>query len=426
MLLLLLLLPTLFAQSQRQHKEQFFVDIASFRGKGSHAERVDLYILLPYASLLFVRDGQYFVARYEITVHFWQGEQRVVDTTVFGQVETMEEAVASGATGGFDSVQIVTWVPPGKYRCQVEIFDVKAKERWQWKQEFRVTDYHRFPFSLSSILFVSDVEKQEGGWVITPYPSADVTALLPEELFIYVEAYAQAPPADAAYKIELLDSRKQIVAAFPSERIRLQDTITPLVRRLPLPEGLASGTYQLSITLHKPVAGSVRQEDILGVSMRPLVIRANILRYAYISDEELEEAIRQLRYVATSEEIAYIAAGETLRERRKRFLAFWKKLDPTPKTERNEAFEEYYRRVQEANRLFSTYRPGWLTDRGKVYIIYGPPESRERIVDPRTGFYIERWYYPGNRIFEFVDPTGFGDYRLVTPLPPTAKYRYPS
>ncbi len=421
-----LLLSVAVIPAQEQDKKQFFVDVASFRGPAAQQERVDVYIMLPYASLLFVRNGGAFVARYELEISFWQGEEKVRDTTILGQISTVDEEIASGVRGDFDSVQVVTFLPPGKYQCRVQIFDAKAKETWHWQQEFTVTDYHRFPFSLSSILFLSDVERQDSMFVITPHLSSDVTPLLPEDLFIYVEAYAQSPPYDAAYFIEVLNARKEVVAKFPSEPLALKDTVVPIIRRLVLPEGLRSGTYRLSVALHKPVSGEVRKEDILGVSVRPFVIRANILHYSYISDEELETAIRQMRYVATAEEIAFILAGKTVQERRRRFLAFWKQLDPTPGTRRNEAFEEYYRRVQEANRLFSTYRPGWLTDRGRVYIIYGPPESRRQLVDPQTGLYIERWYYPGNRVFEFVDYTGFGDYRLVTPLPPTAKYRYSS
>lgn len=56
---------------------------------------------------------------------------------------------------------------------------------------------------------------------------------------------------------------------------------------------------------------------------------------------------------------------------------FWKRRDPTPDTERNEYREEHYRRIAYTNEHFKTYIPGWKTDRGRVYIMYGPPDEIE-------------------------------------------------
>jgi hypothetical protein len=66
-----------------------------------------------------------------------------------------------------------------------------------------------------------------------------------------------------------------------------------------------------------------------------------------------------------------------------------------------------------------------MTDKGMVYIIFGPPVSYERRQDyynPNRVY--ERWYYSNNREFLFVDNNGFGDFRLVEPPAVTEKYEY--
>ena len=98
-------------------------------------------------------------------------------------------------------------------------------------------------------------------------------------------------------------------------------------------------------------------------------------------------------------------------------MDFWKKKDPTPGSERNEIFEEYYRRVNYANEAFSHYVEGWRTDRGMVFIILGPPNNVDRHPMDFDAKPYEVWqYYDLSKDFIFMDETGFGDYRLITPL----------
>jgi len=119
--------------------------------------------------------------------------------------------------------------------------------------------------------------------------------------------------------------------------------------------------------------------------------------------------------VASSREINKISRGDR-EERKQKFLNFWKSKDPTPGTDKNELMIEYYRRVYFANRNFSEGREGWKTDRGRIYIIYGPPDNVDRHpFELNTKPYVVWHYYTINKTFYFVDETGFGDYRLVNP-----------
>jgi GWxTD domain-containing protein len=142
--------------------------------------------------------------------------------------------------------------------------------------------------------------------------------------------------------------------------------------------------------------------------------------------KDLDEAIDQLVYIASADEMSYIRKGKTRDEKISRFKEFWKKKDAVPSTEENEVFNEYYRRVAFANANFSQYIKGWKTDRGMVYIILGNPNNVDRHPFEYDSKPYEVWdYYQLNRSFVFVDETGFGDYRLVTPLTGDLyRYRY--
>ena len=126
-------------------------------------------------------------------------------------------------------------------------------------------------------------------------------------------------------------------------------------------------------------------------------------------------AIRALRPIATDEEIDDLLQGDDA-ERFDRLMNWWSRTDPTPGTDYNERMIAYYRRVDYAYFNFATFgtTDGAKSDRGRVYILYGPPTDVERRLDPEEGPR-EIWTYENevNRSFLFVDRSEGGEYRLV-------------
>jgi GWxTD domain-containing protein len=132
---------------------------------------------------------------------------------------------------------------------------------------------------------------------------------------------------------------------------------------------------------------------------------------------DIDLAIDQLRYIAKDSEISSLKEAKTPEEKQAKFIEFWKKRDPNPNTPRNERMEEYYSRVEYANKHFKHYIEGWRTDMGMVFIIFGPPNDVSRHPFEIDSKPYEIWrYYGMNYDFVFVDETGFGDYRLTSPL----------
>jgi GWxTD domain-containing protein len=137
-------------------------------------------------------------------------------------------------------------------------------------------------------------------------------------------------------------------------------------------------------------------------------------------------------YIITDEERAAFKQLSNDEERDQFIEAFWQRRDPTPDTEENEYKEEHYRRIAYANEHFAAGIPGWKTDRGRIYIMYGPADeidahpsggTYERPMDEGGGetstFPFEDWRYRylegiGQEvIIEFVDTCMCGDYHMT-------------
>jgi len=153
--------------------------------------------------------------------------------------------------------------------------------------------------------------------------------------------------------------------------------------------------------------------------------------------KELETPYRKwlnedVAYIITDEERAAFKRLQTDDERENFIENFWLRRDPTPDTVENEFKEEHYRRIAYANENFASGIPGWKTDRGRIYITYGPPDEKES--HPSGGSYerppeegggttstfpFEQWRYRyieglgTNIIIEFVDPTMSGEYHMT-------------
>jgi len=132
-------------------------------------------------------------------------------------------------------------------------------------------------------------------------------------------------------------------------------------------------------------------------------------------DPESREFLSRVRYLITRSERATFVRLPA-EERRPFIEEFWKKRDPDPETEENEFRTAYFRRIEEANRLFGEgggSEPGWLQDRGRIYILIGPPDHRETYPRGVTfyGIPTEVWYYGWFPIL-FTDPNWNGNYRL--------------
>ncbi len=193
----------------------------------------------------------------------------------------------------------------------------------------------------------------------------------------------------------------------------------------------------LSSFLLSGFGGDKKQQSTNGETVsKPLTDKQKKKKEAQLR-KELETPYKKwltedVAYIITDEERTTFKRLSTDEEREQFIEQFWLRRDPTPDTVENEFKEEHYRRIAYANDHYASGIPGWKSDRGRIYIMYGPADEIES--HPSGGTYerpqeegggetstfpFEQWRYRylegigTNIIIEFVDTTMSGEYRMT-------------
>jgi len=168
---------------------------------------------------------------------------------------------------------------------------------------------------------------------------------------------------------------------------------------------------------------NVRMAPAARRALKPLGPLPLVLGLIALSSCRLANIERRLSppYADFLSKVRYIVTGEE----RKIFLElpdsgkdafieeFWRRRDPDPDTEQNEFKIEYEDRLQKAGTLFhGEGRPGWQTDRGRIFILFGPPHERLTYPMDASGYCREIWYY-GNFPVVFIDEHCSGNFLMT-------------
>ncbi len=143
---------------------------------------------------------------------------------------------------------------------------------------------------------------------------------------------------------------------------------------------------------------------------------------------------QEVVYIITDEERATFLRLNTDAERALFSEQFWARRDPAPGTGRNQFQEEHYRRIAYSNERFAAAVLGWQTDRGRIYIVFGPPDEIESHPSAGQGpngptVPFDKWLYRyldgigNNVIFTFTDANANGDYRLSEAVGPRGVFK---
>jgi GWxTD domain-containing protein len=416
--LLMLLLP-LGLSAKEGDAGLIFLDVLSFAGERPDTTRLDIYIAVPYQTVAFEREDGVYRARYQMRLRVEGAHGKAIDTTWTRSLRTLSYEVTVGRTPAVEFYQQRVSVPPGEYTVTLEIIDLKTNGVITLSQKKTAINFARERFTLSSPMLVSKIrEDSSGGYAITPYVSDVVTGEDP--FFLFFETVNRGDSVAASIMVRITDGsgavfgptqrwERMIPPGRAREWVRVSTT------------GLPRGRF--TVELHAQRAADTTLE--LGRTSRMIRLEGGSFGIT-LNDEELNKRISQLRYVATPSEIDRIREGGALAERQRLYGEFWDKFDPTPGTPANEAMEEYFRRIDHANGEFRGYAEGWLTDKGRVWVLYGPPDNITTDPFRNDGKAVENWYYSRRNLrLTFIDESGFGDFRLTTPIPPGEKFRYP-
>ncbi|MDH4270377.1 MAG: GWxTD domain-containing protein [Candidatus Aminicenantes bacterium] len=201
------------------------------------------------------------------------------------------------------------------------------------------------------------------------------------------------------------------------------------------------------MALERAEKGKTKEPDILPLFMLMAAFCCHLSCASYqvikpSLDPQSQKFLDLIRYIATPQEERMFR--EMPPEDRAEFVVdFWKRRDPNPGTAANEFRDQYYSRLAAADKAFRTGIPGWMTDRGRIFILLGPPTdvieksmgehttelrkgARELSSDllednARSERPTEIWvynqypdYFTGPLRLVFVDYDSTGDYKLTT------------
>jgi GWxTD domain-containing protein len=279
-------------------------------------------------------------------------------------------------------------VPEGDIKLTLKISDLNSSRSWTRTKELKVSKLK--PTDIASIRWFSNPSRE----VITDRDTVRIrlNIISTEKGETQLEFYFENEEGKTSFHRDtvLPDKKNQI----------LQITV-------PANE-FEEGLYDFTAVVQGVTTGEIVKKSISFRVWRP-----------FFESDRFVERVKQIEYIAKSGEINEMLSA-SVEKREELWNEFWESRDPTPGDEVNEFKISYFSRIDFANRNFSreSLFEGWKTDRGKVYIILGPPDN---IVDepfnPSGSAYQIWYYYDKGYNLIFVQTYMTGDYRLANPPP---------
>jgi GWxTD domain-containing protein len=363
---------------------------------------IAIQIELPYDALCFPRAGDGWVAHFDLIATAWRHDRQIAGNVWRDSIRVAQRGELRGRRARYVR-DCVLPLPPGEYEIEVTLSEP------QCGQEGRLRVAAIIPADLEGQAHLSPI-------LLGPCGLAGSLRDLLGDRRVRLD-FADPAESVCAY-VDL--SHRGLTGDSIRVRWRLAEAEGGTVR-LEGRAAFAPDTALTRLTWLVPLAGLGMDSFRLGVTatLGGAQAEASVVFGARIETELtlgpfFQDDLDVLLYIATD------AAVNELRnaapdERAARWAEFWKPRDPTPGTEENEFKDEFFRRMRHADREFSGAGPGWRTDRGRIYILNGEPDSIERDPMPSGGFPVEVWIYDSLGLrFVFVDRTGFGDFRLVS------------
>lgn len=406
---------------------EFMVDAISSRGASlSSQTKVDLYTRIPYTHLSFINTPEGFTARYDVMVEAIvlddeDHRKNLVQTRIW---ESKVQVDAYAATQREEFVDFTTQslnLDPGRYILEFQLEDEVSGQTFVRELVIAVRDMNQ-PVSISDLTLIQSFNEETNTIVPTVDHRLNTEA---SDLKLFYEVYAeQQRPVRISQQILRVKNNSLILTGMPEsptsdetggefvftrvESPPLQAKKNQYIVTIPVGD-LKMGTYKVRIRVEDEMG------NLLDTAETTFAAQWNGLNEHI--EENLNQAISQMEYIAKKKDLSYIREAGSSMERHTRFMQFWQRRDPTPGTNRNERMEEYYYRVAFANRQYSTSTEGWKTDRGYVMVNFGEPEHVERHPYSFDTEPYEIWYYYRiGRRFIFIDRTGLGDYELLRPI----------
>lgn len=379
--------------------EQFHLLVSPQASSETGKIKLNTHIMIPSFSLQFVKKNGGFESNFEARISLLDEDGQQIDHTSIQETLNAPDYLETVSKSNWFFIEHDFVVDPGKYTIVSEVLDIDTRNSGVREKKVDLAKYRDELNLFPPLVLINYTGSWQGGEKLMASYQNEIKFAQP---FIPIKITGNVSAGEYSLKIDLKTSDGEPISSIDtvfttSENIFNHQLILPVEEM----HGLRAKLY----VILKQKGQSEKQTIELKIK-RPGVS-------SHISD--VEEAMDQMRYILTSDERSQLSKVKK-KDREDLFYTFWKKRDPTPETATNELMEQYYSRVRYAIEHFTSFTPGWRTDMGMIYILFGPPDDIERIFMSSDRNANQTWhYYRINRSFTFFDENGFGDYRLTTP-----------
>ncbi len=328
-------------------------------------------------------------------------------------------------------------IPAGVYKCTISVDDQFNPNNKKLISDYiRVSPFRNDDEAISDIQLASRIIPNSDNktsmfykntFEITPMPTLVFGQKVPV-VFYYCEIYEnKGPKSGTPLKLNCLvynskgkvffNKTKEIVRGIPS-RVEVgsvvivsypTDTYSMKITMMDSLDNLNSSTTK-RFFIYNPAIKSVDTVQTQHVDALASV-------FGILTGDECDNLFAESKYIATSADISQYKKIDGVDAKREFLYQFWKKRGNNPDKDVQVTYQNYIKRVHEANEKFGTmYKPGWKTDRGRVLLMYGEPSEVDRYPNETNSKPYEIWHYnniQGGVLFVFADLTGFSDYQLV-------------
>ncbi len=412
----------------------FEVDFASFADTAKGKSRLEVYYKLRNVGFSFVKKGNEYQAAYEVEVNLEGENGREVASKNSSEEFTVPTYEQTQSLESYRLNAAHFLVRPGEYKLKIHLTDNNSREISSATRKAVVPDFTRGALAASDLLLIGafadsadlPLFKKENHTVI---PSVSRAFGDPDSLMhFYFEVYTQRPDLKRLRLEYEITQRHHGTWIKENDSLELTGPKTPVFADLPVHK-FPPGDYRLKVILREGKKELAKEEAEFKMNWN----WEAALAYNF------EDVVDLLRYFAREMDVQPLEKAPS-EKRREAWEEFWKERDPTPASRKNEAKEEFERRVRFADSYFNYMGlPGWKSDMGKIYIRYGEPDqvdedpSGQRNTNPfadetdrytsnvtrirQTGHASQTWYYFSfRRAFSFEDVTGNGSWVLRPPF----------
>ncbi len=363
--------------------------------------KVTTFIEIPFSSLQFIKRNSDFIASYSASVMLNDSNEKQLFKKVWSDSIVVGEYIYTQSKLRTKKHFINFNISKGKHTITSELYDNDTRKKGSKRKNINFTKQMKMPSLMEPIIFTN----LKGNWGFNPnqFPilGKKITNI-DNGLSLMVSGFVDDTQYTIETKIHLGD-----------EKIAL-----PIIE-----EATENGFFVHLIKIEKEYLQSLNTKINVELKQSRVIkkIEKNITMFkpgisGYVKN--IESSFRQMKYILTNSERKN-AKGKKGKDLENIFLQYWDKRDPTPKTSLNELMEEYYIRVNYVNEYFNmSWKEGWETDFGMIYILFGPPDEIQRSnVNSSNASTYQVWYYNRiNKQFVFKDQNGFGDFRLDRPF----------